>query len=70
MAALNPNNPNGGGKGDSSMSQIVPSKVTVASPDNQPSVSPLGGPSFLPGNPAGREANPKPKVVGGNPILT
>ena len=70
MTALNTNNPNGGGVGDSSISKLVPKNVTVSSPDHQPSSSPLGGPTFEPGSPKGREANPRPKVDGGDPILT
>lgn len=70
MSALNKNNPNGGGVGDSAISKIVPTKVSVTSADQQPSISPLGGPTFLEGSPAGREAKPKPKYDGGDPILT
>ena len=70
MSALNSNNPNGGGVGDSAISSIVPEKVSVTSPDNQPAEQAFGGPTFLPGSPAGREAQPKPKYDGGNPILT
>ena len=70
MSALNSNNPNGGGVGDSAISKIVPEKVSVTSADEKPYNPPLGGSSFLPGSPAGREANPKPKYDGGDPILT
>ena len=70
MSALNPNNPNGGGTGDSAISSIVPEKVSVTSADNQPAEQAFGGPTFLAGSPAGREAQPKPKYDGGNPILT
>lgn len=66
----NKNNPNCGGKGDSAISRIVPAKVTVGSPDHQPSHRALPGPTFEPGSPAGREAQPHLKVDGGDPILT
>lgn len=66
----NPNNPNTGGCAEPELAKHVPAKVTLASPDNQPTVTPFGGRTFEPGSPAGREANPRPKVDGGNPILT
>lgn len=67
---MNKNNPNCGATGDSSISKIVPKAVSVTSPDQRPDNSPLGGPKFLEGSPKGREQNPKPKIDGGNPILT
>lgn len=70
MTALNPNNPNGGGVGDSEIRKIVPTPVSVTSADQQPSEAPNTGKTFLAGSPKGREANPKPKIDGGNPILT
>lgn len=70
MSALNKNNPNGGATGDSSISKIVPSKVSVTSPDHSPDNRALGGPKFLAGSPKGREAKPQPKIDGGDPILT
>jgi hypothetical protein len=70
MSALNKNNPNGGGVGDSSISKIVPKNVSVTSADHQPDNRALGSGTFLEGSPKGREANPKPKIDGGDPILT
>jgi hypothetical protein len=70
MSALNKNNSNGGGVGDSAISKLVPERVSVTSADHKPSNPPLGGPTFESGSPKGREANPKPKIDGGNPILT
>lgn len=67
---MNSNNPNQGGTGDSAISKIVPEPVSVASPDMTPSAPSFGGPTFLPGSPAGREAQPKPKISGGDPILS
>lgn len=64
MSALNSNNPNGGGKGDSSISRIVPPKVSVTSPDQQPQTKALPGQSFLNGSPAGSEAKPSPHADG------
>lgn len=64
MSALNKNNPNGGGATDESLSQHVPEKVSVTSPDHKPSNLPLGGSKFLSGSPKGREVNPKPKSEG------
>ncbi len=64
-------NPNIGSKGaDSSISKMVPTQVSVTSPDLQPVNEKLGGSPFMEGSPQGREANPRPKVSGGNPILT
>ena len=71
MSALNSNNPNGGSKGaDSAISKLVPKNVSVTSPDHQPSNEALSGGKFLAGSPAGREAKPRPKIDGGDPILT
>ncbi len=36
MTALNPNNPNGGGKGDSAIAQNVPKQVIVETPSIDP----------------------------------
>lgn len=68
MSALNKNNPNGGGVGDSSISKMSPKGVK--SPNHKPSNPALAGSKFLAGSPSGREANPRPKIDGGNPILT
>jgi hypothetical protein len=71
MSALNKNNPNGGSKGaDSAISKLLPTGVTATSPDHQPENRALAGKTFLGGSPAGREAQPKPKIDGGDPILT
>lgn len=70
MSALNPNNANGGGTGSSAMSQIVTDAVSVSSPDHTPDTPILGGPTFLSGSPAGREAKPTHVIDGGNPILS
>lgn len=51
-------NPNLGGTGDSAISKNVPPNVSVTSPDHTPDSSFLPGPTFLPGSPAGREAQP------------
>jgi hypothetical protein len=51
-------NPNTGGKGSSAISQIVPTKVSVTSPDNSPVQKPNSGSSFIDGSPAGSEAQP------------
>lgn len=66
----NPNNPNKGGCDEPELRKHVPSQVTVTSPDHKPSNAPLSGPTFLAGSPKGREANPRPKIDGGDPILT
>ena len=66
----NPNNPNTGGCSEPELSKHVPTKVSVTSPDHQPTITPFSGPTFEPGSPAGREAQPRPKIDGGNPILT
>lgn len=60
----NPNNQNEGGKGDSSIDRLVPSQVSVTSPDQEPITRALPGGKFLDGSPQGREAQPKPKAKG------
>lgn len=62
MSALNRNNPNGGGVGDSSISKMSPGGVK--SPNHRPPNPSLGGSKFLAGSPSGREAQPNPKAVG------
>lgn len=58
-------NPNHGGAGiagtAAAIAAIVPTHVTVTSADNQPTPQKLTGPNFLPGEPAGREAKPRPR---------
>lgn len=66
---MNSNNPNQGGTGDSSISKNTPDGVSVSSPDQTPSAPALGGSEFLSGSPQGREAQPKPKVGAGNPLV-
>lgn len=67
---MNSNNPNQGGTGDSAISKIVTSAVSVESPDKTPETPILGGKTFVSGSPAGREAQPHPKISGGDPILS
>lgn len=62
MSALNPNNPNGGGKGDSDIASNVPSAVSV---ERDPA---LGLPPHVGGNDfsltqKGDTARPAPKSV-------
>lgn len=64
MSALNKNNPNGGGTGDSSISKLVPKNVSVTSPDHKPANRALGGPKYLDGSPKGTEAKPNPQADG------
>jgi hypothetical protein len=71
MSALNKNNPNGGSKGaDSAISKMLPKGVTATSPDHGTENVRFGGKTFLGGSPKGTEAQPKPKIDGGDPILT
>lgn len=63
-------NPNTGGSGSSNaISEIVPDKVDVTSPDNQSLNPKQGGPTFEPGSPAGREAKPKPHHDGFKSVI-
>lgn len=51
-------NPNTGGVGSSSISEIVPKKVVVASPDHAPVQKPNAGAQYMDESPAGSEAQP------------
>ena len=64
-------NQNPGQAGQSGMKGITTRQVVVADGNAVDHIaSKLGGTQAEPGSPAGREAQPRPKVVGGNPILT
>lgn len=51
-------NPNKGGVGSSSISEIVTKKVSVASPDNAPVQKPNSGGQYMDASPQGSEAQP------------
>lgn len=63
-------NPNLGGTGVKSISEILTERSSAHSPDHRPEKPFLPGKQFLPGSPATREAKPSPKISGGDPILT
>lgn len=57
-------NPNTGGVGSSSISAIVPKKVSVTSADNAPVQKPNAGAPYMDASPQGSEAQPHGKNSG------